>query len=323
MRTLPLLLALPAALALLNRSSSRRSPRIDRQQLNGRTIVVTGASSGVGRGVALALARHGANLVLAARRSEALEALAVEVQALGVAALAVPTDVADVAQMTALAEQAEQRFGRIDGWINNAGVVAVGRFEEVPLEDHLRLLDTNVKGVVIGSHLALQRFRRQGYGRLVNVASVDGEIPHAYQASYSASKAAVLSLGRVLQQELRRGRQPNIQLSTVLPWALDTPIWGHAATYTGHRADLPTKDSPDKAVQAIVGALLQPQKEITVGYKAKLAYWGHRLAPELNERFTAAAVQRAEIDWNPAKAATSGNLQQPDQAGRTIRGSNF
>ncbi|MBB2895758.1 SDR family oxidoreductase [Pseudomonas sp. AS2.8] len=323
MRTLPLLLALPAALALLNRSSSRRSPRIDRQQLNGRTIVVTGASSGVGRGVALALARHGANLVLAARRSDALEALAVEVQALGVAALAVPTDVAEVAQMTALAEQAEQRFGRIDGWINNAGVVAVGRFEEVPLEDHLRLLDTNVKGVVIGSHLALQRFRRQGYGRLVNVASVDGEIPHAYQASYSASKAAVLSLGRVLQQELRRGRQRNIQLSTVLPWALDTPIWGHAATYTGHRADLPTKDSPDKAVQAIVGALLQPQKEITVGYKAKLAYWGHRLAPELNERFTAAAVQRAEIDWNPAKAATSGNLQQPDQAGRTIRGSNF
>ncbi|NMY88777.1 SDR family NAD(P)-dependent oxidoreductase [Pseudomonas oryzihabitans] len=323
MRTLPLLLALPAALALLNRTSSRRSPRIDRQQLNGRTIVVTGASSGVGRGVALALARHGANLVLAARRSEALEALAVEVQALGVAALAVPTDVADVAQMTALAEQAEQRFGRIDGWINNAGVVAVGRFEEVPLEDHLRLLDTNVKGVAIGTHLALQRFRRQGYGRLVNVASVDGEIPHAYQASYSASKAAVLSLGRVLQQELRRGRQPNIQLSTVLPWALDTPIWGHAATYTGHRADLPTKDSPDKAVQAIVGALLQPQKEITVGYKAKLAYWGHRLAPELNERFTAAAVQRAEIDWNPAKAATSGNLQQPDQAGRTIMGSNF
>lgn len=323
MRTLPLLLALPATLALLNRSSSRRSPRINRQQLNGRTIVVTGASSGLGRGVALALARHGANLVLAARRTEALEALAVEVQALGVAALAVTTDVADVAQMTALAEQAEQRFGRIDGWINNAGVVAVGRFEEVPLEDHLRLLDTNVKGVMIGTHLALQRFRRQGYGRLVNVASVDGEIPHAYQASYSASKAAVLSLGRVLQQELRRGRQPNIQLSTVLPWALDTPIWGHAATYTGHRADLPTKDSPDKAVQAIVGALLQPQKEITVGYKAKLAYWGHRLAPELNERFTAAAVQRAEIDWNPAKAATSGNLQQPDQAGRTIRGSNF
>ena len=323
MRTLPLLLALPAALALLNRSSSRRSPRIDRQQLNGRTIVVTGASSGVGRGVALALARHGANLVLAARRTEALEALAVEVQALGVAALAVPIDVADVAQMTALAEQAEQRFGRIDGWINNSGVVAVGRFEEIPLEDHLRLLDTNVKGVVIGTHLALQRFRRQGYGRLVNVASVDGEIPHAYQASYAASKAEVLRRGRGLQQELRRGRQPNIQLSTVLPWALDTPIWGHAATYTGHRADLPTKDSPDKAVQAIVGVLLQPQKEITVGYKAKLAYWGHRLAPELNERFTAAAVQRAEIDWNPAKAATSGNLQQPDQAGRTIRGSNF
>lgn len=323
MRTLPLLLALPAALALLNRTSSRRSERPDRQQLLGRIIVVTGASSGVGRGVALALAQRGANLVLAARRTEALEALAVEVQALGVAALVVPTDVADVAQMNALAEQAEQRFGRIDGWINNAGVVAVGRFEEIPLDDHLRLLDTNVKGVVIGTHLAMQRFRRQGYGRLVNVASVDGEIPHAYQASYSASKAAVLSLGRVLQQELRRGRQPNIQLSTVLPWALDTPIWGHAATYTGHRPDLPTKDAPDKAVQAIVKALLQPQKEITVGYKAKMAYWGHRLAPELNERFTADAVQRAEIDWNPVKADTSGNLQQADQAGQGIRGSNF
>ncbi len=109
----------------------------------------------------------------------------------------------------------------------------------------------------------------------------------------------------------------------MLPWALDTPIWGHAATYTGHRPDLPTKDAPDKAVQAIVKALVQPQKEITVGYKAKLAYWGHRLAPELNERFTADAVQRAEIDWNPVKTATSGNLQQPDQAGQGVRGTNF
>ncbi|WP_261793850.1 hypothetical protein [Pseudomonas oryzihabitans] len=109
----------------------------------------------------------------------------------------------------------------------------------------------------------------------------------------------------------------------MLLWTLATPIWGDAAIGTGHRPDLPTKDVPHQAVLAIVRAQLQRPKHIVPGYLAKLAYWGHRLAPELNERFTAAAVQRAEIDWNPVKTATSGNLQQPDQAGRTIRGSNF
>ncbi|WP_462402069.1 SDR family NAD(P)-dependent oxidoreductase [Pseudomonas sp. Marseille-QA0332] len=292
----------------------------ERARLAAKTFVVTGASSGIGRGVALELARSGANVVVAARRTAALESLARQIRTAGGTPLVVTTDVADSAQMQRLAQQAMQHFGQIHGWINNAGVVAIGRFEDIPLEDHQRLLDINLKGTVIGSHLAMKQFRQQRFGVLVNVASIDSEVPHTYQASYSASKAGVLSLGRVLNQELRLHGPDDVHVVTVLPWALDTPLWDHAASYTGHQPQLPTMDGPEKAVNAIVRALFAPKEEITVGYKAKLAYWNHRLAPDLNEYFTARALRQVEVQRNPPAPATSGNLHHPVEAGQDVSG---
>jgi short-subunit dehydrogenase len=258
--------------------------------------------------------------VVAARRTEALESLAGEISRWGGTPLVVTTDVSSVEQMQALAEQAVERFGAIDGWVNNAGIAAIGRFEDIPLEDQLRLLDVNLKGAVTGSYLAMKQFRAQGYGTLVNVASVDSEVPHAYQAAYSASKAGVLMLGRVLNEELRLNRQRNIHVSTVLPWALDTPLWDHVANYSGHEARLPTMDGPEKAVNAIIRALLDHEKEIAVGYKAKLAYLSHRLTPGLNERLSGLAIKKAEIEMNPAAPETSGSFHQPVVAGQGVDG---
>jgi short-subunit dehydrogenase len=320
LRAWPLLLVIPAALVLLSGSATRALGRSDRAKLSGKTFVVTGASSGIGRGAAMELGRSGANVVIAARRSDALESLAAEIRSAGGTVLVVPTDVADAAQMQHMLEQALDHFGPIDGWINNAGVAVIGRFEDIPLEDHLRLLDTNLKGTVTGSHLALKQFREQGYGTLVNVASVDSEVPHAYQASYSASKAGVMMLGRVLNEELRLHRERNIHVSTVLPWALDTPLWDHVGNHTGHAARLPTMDGPEKAVNAIVRAYLHPKEEVTVGYKAKLAYWSHRLAPDLNERLSGAAIKKGQIEMNPCAPATSGNLHAPVEAGQGMDG---
>src|SRR5690554_2263009 len=165
-----------------------------RENVQGATVVITGASSGFGRGVAFALASMGANVVLAARRTAALEELASEINVAGGAALAVTVDVSEAGDVARLAAAATERFGHIDVWINNVGVGALGFFWDIPIEDHARVIDVNLKGLTYGAHEALRRFLAQGFGTLINVGSIDSEVPLAYQSSYAATKAGVLSL---------------------------------------------------------------------------------------------------------------------------------
>lgn len=201
----------------------------DQQSIAGKTFVVTGASSGFGRGMAVKLASLHANVVLAARRTKVLQQVAAEARAAGGTPLVVTTDVSKPEDIQRLSDNAIGRFGRIDAWINNDGVGAIGRFEEIPVEDHSRMIDVNLKGVIYGSHAAMGRFRSQGFGTLVNIGSVESEIPLAYQASYAASKAGVLSLGRTLNEEIRLSGARSIAVVTVMPWAADTPFFEHTA----------------------------------------------------------------------------------------------
>jgi NADP-dependent 3-hydroxy acid dehydrogenase YdfG len=173
----------------------------DLKRIPGRTYVIVGASSGFGKGVALRLGKERANVVLAARRTELLEQIATDIRTAGGNPLVVTTDVSKAEDVDALAKAAVGRFGRIDVWMNVAGVGAIGRFWEIPVQDYSRLIDTNVKGVIYGSHAALLQFIAQGQGTLVNVGSVDSEVPLAYQSVYAASKASVLSLARSVNQE--------------------------------------------------------------------------------------------------------------------------
>jgi short-subunit dehydrogenase len=171
----PLLLC--AALQLSGCATSAHLRPRDQQSIAGKTFVITGASSGFGRGVAIQLASHGANVVLAARRTELLNEVAAEASAAGGTPLVVTTDVSKPEDIRRLADATIERFGRIDVWINNAGVGAIGRFWEIPVEDHSRLIDINLKGVIYGSHAALRQFRTQGAGTLVNIGSIDSEVP--------------------------------------------------------------------------------------------------------------------------------------------------
>lgn len=155
----------------------------NREDLAGRTVVVTGASSGFGRGTALKLGELGAHVVVAARRPDVLEAVVAQITDSGGTALAVPTDVSDADAVERLAAAAEDRFGHIDVWVNNAAVGVMGLFWEIPLADHARLVDVDLKGMMTGAHVALRRFTERGEGVLVNVSSVAGEVPLAYQAS--------------------------------------------------------------------------------------------------------------------------------------------
>jgi short-subunit dehydrogenase len=294
----------------------------ERQSIAGKTYVITGASSGFGRGVALELAGMRANVVLAARRTDVLDEVARQAQAAGGTALVVTTDVADPQAVRRLADSAVQRFGRIDVWINNAGVGAIGPFETVPVEDHARVVDVNLKGVIYGSHVALQQFRKQKSGVLINLGSVESEVPLAYHASYSATKAAILALDRALNEELRlAGLRGPIEVATVMPWATDTPFFDHAANYTGRTARMPAMDDAQKVVDYIVYASLHPSEEVPTGWKARGAIWSHHIAPDLTERISANVAHTSQMEHAPAvQPPTNGTLFQPMPAGTGVDG---
>ncbi len=289
-------------------------------RVSGRTYVVVGASSGFGQGVALRLGHLRANVVLAARRTDLLEQVAAQIRASGGQALVVTTDVSRADQVDALAAAATQRFGRIDVWMNIAGVGANGRFWDIPAADYSRLIDVNLKGVVYGSQTAMRRFIAQGGGTLVNMGSVESEVPVAYHATYGATKAGVLHLGRALNEEIRHaGLSRTIKVATVMPWAVDTPFFQHTANYSGHADRMILLDGPEKVVQALVWVSLHPKEELPVGWKAQMATTSHDLFPDLTERISA-DVHRTELQKGTPVPLTSGSVHQPMPEGRTTEG---
>lgn len=294
--------------------SDNRSDWVDR------VIVVTGASSGFGRGAAIALARRGAHVVLAARRADALAALATELNEAGGSALAVPTDVSAPTEVARLAEATLARFGRFDVWVNNVGVGALGLFWDIPIEDHARIIDVNLKGLIYGAHAAMRQFRSQGSGVLVNVGSIDSEVPLAYQASYAASKAAVLSLSRSLNEELRLAElDKTIGVATIMPWAVDTPWWLHAANYSGHQPRMASMDDPQIVIDAIVDACRNPREEMPVGWKAKASNLSHRIFPDMTERMSADIAGR-EVHKAAPLTPTTGAIYEPMAGTARIHG---
>ncbi|WP_424134541.1 SDR family NAD(P)-dependent oxidoreductase [Roseomonas chloroacetimidivorans] len=290
------------------------------RRVAGKVYVVTGASSGFGRGVAVRLGALGANVVLAARRAAVLEEVAAEVRAGGGQALVVPVDVADAEAVERLARAAVERFGRIDVWINNAAVASIGRFEEIPVADHARIVDVNLKGAMFGSHAAIRQFRQQGGGVLVNISSVEGHVPMAYHASYASTKAALLALGAALNQEMRLARMSTIKVASVLPWAVDTPFWEHAGNYTGRVSEVATMDGPEEVVEAIIRGSVYPVKEYAVGLKAQAAVLGSQIWPGAAEYFAAELVQRSQIERAPPGPITAGSVHEPTPEGTGVDG---
>ncbi|WP_458097591.1 SDR family NAD(P)-dependent oxidoreductase [Roseomonas sp. WA12] len=293
----------------------------DRSVVSGRTYVVTGASSGFGRGVAERLGGYGANVVLAARRGAVLEEVAAQVRANGGQALVVPTDVSDAAAVERLAQAALDGFGAIDVWINDAAVASIGRFEEIPIADHARMVDVNLKGVIYGSHVALRQFRRQGHGVLVNISSVEGSVPLAYHATYAATKHALLGLDGAIREELRLGGLDRmIRVATIQPWAVDTPYWVHAGSYTGRLPQAGLLDDPREVVDAIVWNSVHPDGPYAVGWKARAAVLGDRISPAIAERIAGAFVERTQMEQAPPGPITSGNLHRPIAEGTGVSG---
>jgi NAD(P)-dependent dehydrogenase (short-subunit alcohol dehydrogenase family) len=291
------------------------------QRLNGRVIVITGASSGFGRGTARRFAESGATVVLAARREELLDEVARECEAAGGKAAAVPADVSSEEDVRRLAETALGEYGAIDVWVNNAGAGAIGRFEDIPLEDHVKVIETDLLGTLYGSYFAMRQFRQQGAGTLINVASVIGKVPSPFFSSYAAAKHGVVGLSAALRQELEQEKIDTIHVCTVMPTTFDTPFFEHAAQYTGHEASpIPPTYDPKEVVDTIVGLATEPKDEVSVGTAAKVSNFAHQLFPGVVEKMMARQTRKAEFDDARPEGATSGSLHEPMESGTGVRG---
>ena len=282
------------------------------------TIVVTGASGGIGRATAIACADRGANVVLAARDAGTLEEAAEECRRAGGRALAVPTDVADQDAVSHLAARAVERFGGIDAWVNDAAVMAYGRFEDTPAHIHRRVLETNLLGQIHGARAALPVFRRRGAGVLVNVASLYGTMTSPFVSSYVVSKYGVMGFSEVLRQELRAAGR--IRVATVLPGSIDTPIFRHAADFTGRRPrPVPPVSSPDRAVRAILRAIRWPRRQVRVGWAHRVFALGHTLFPRLYAFLAPPAMRIVGLSAEESDE-TPGNVLEPMPEWNTVRG---
>lgn len=253
--------------------------------------------------------------MLASRRQEALDRLAEECRRHGAEAVGVATDVADADQVDRLAIRAIAEYGRIDVWINGVGISSFAALADAPLADVRRVLDVNIMGVVHGARTALRVMRRQGAGRIIDVASLLGEVPQPFTAPYSASKAAVRSIDSSIRSELALAGERRIHVTTILPATVDTPFFRHAANRTG-RAPLamPPVYSPQRVAAAIVSAAeaRRPAREVSVGKIGRLMKAQHRLTPRAVDGLLAAQTDVLQLGPGGTAPSTDGTIYRPD-----------
>ncbi|TDB76918.1 SDR family oxidoreductase [Micromonospora sp. KC723] len=252
-------------------------------------VVITGASSGIGRETALLLAEQHATVVLAARNTAALDTLHDEVTRLGGTALVCPTDVAEWDQVRQLATTAVRRYGRIDTWVNCAATSLYGRVHQLTPEEITRAIQVILLGQVYGMKAALDQMRAQGEGGIVNVASGLSVQAVPLQAAYVAAKHGVLGFAESLRMELEHDGSP-ITVSTLLPSSVNTPLFRHARSKLGVLPQpIPPIYQPRVVAEAVRHAIVHPQPRTLVGSGAKLLELVHRAAP----RLTGAVLLRA------------------------------
>jgi short-subunit dehydrogenase len=270
------------------------------------TVVITGASSGIGLATAHAAARAGAKIMLAARDGDALAAICREIEAAGGTADHLPTDVGEEEQVEALARRTVERFGGFDTWVNNAGIGLISTAEKTSSGDHAALFQTNYFGLVYGSLAAVRNFRERGVsGALINVGSVVGDIPMPLSVAYSATKHAVKGFTDGLRVELMQEELP-ISVTLIKPSSIDTRFFDHSKSNMGGLGVAPGQQyAPDVVAEAILHAAQHPKRHFPVGSTAALAPAAARLAPALVDKRLASFRLDDLVDFGHQPTADS------------------
>jgi short-subunit dehydrogenase len=271
-------------------------------------------SSGIGLATALTAAKRGARVVMSARSDQTLAEMVRRIRAAGGEAIRVVADVADREQVQAVATAAMSRYGRIDTWVNDAGVSIYGRLDQVSDEDSRRLFDTNFWGVVNGSLVALP-FLKKSNGILINVGSEVSDAVIPLQGMYSASKHAVKGFTDALRVEIEDVDKADVTITLVQPTAVDTPYPQHARNYMDKEPKLPT---PQIAAQRVADAILEAattrRREVKVGMTARFNTLVAKLVPGLGDKLFAMQAERQHYEEPPRHP--EGTLFQPVVTGR-------
>jgi len=275
--------------------------------LSEQTIVITGATSGIGLCTARMAANRGANVVAVARNEEALLELVVEINASGGNATHAIADVADEDALRRAAETAKQRFGSIDTWVNNAGTSIYGRIMDVPTDDLRRLFETNVWGVVYGSRIAVDNLRERG-GALINLGSETSDAAVPLQGMYSASKHAVKGFTDALRMEVEADNLP-ISITLIKPTAIHTPFPENAKNYLEYEPRLPPPlYAPELVAEAILHCAENPTRDFFVGGMAKVHSSMALNTPRLHEMMNQSMIDSMQNSDEPAPPNRSDGL---------------
>jgi NAD(P)-dependent dehydrogenase (short-subunit alcohol dehydrogenase family) len=282
-------------------------------------VLVTGASSGIGRATAVEAAGRSARLVLVARGRSALEAAAKECRAAGAEEVVVcPADVNDDAAIAAVVASTVDRFGRIDAVVHAAQTMAYGRIEDVPRDVYEAVTDTAVHGTANVARAVLPVFRKQGGGHLAVVNSLLGSITAPLMGSYVTAKWGQLGLIRVLQQETRD--EPGISISAIAPGGVDTPIYFQGASWAGSTGRPPPPVySPQRVARIVLGTLERPRRMVQAGVLNPLITAGFRLLPGVYDRLVGPLFQQLALAHDDVPP-TEGNVFASKPAGNATEG---
>jgi NAD(P)-dependent dehydrogenase (short-subunit alcohol dehydrogenase family) len=283
-------------------------------------MVVTGGSAGVGRAVARRCAERGADVAILARDSERLHATAKELEAAGVRALAVPTDVAEFDQVEAAADRVHTELGPIDVWINNAMTSVFAPFAEIGPEEFARVTEVTYLGVVHGTMSALRRMRPRGTGVIVQVGSALAYRAIPLQSAYCGAKHAVRGFTDSIRTELIQDRSRIRVVQVHLP-AVNTPQFDWVLSRLPKRPQpVPAIYQPEVAARAIVWAAEHPRREVWVGATTAATILANRLAPGLLDRYLGRTGYRSQQTDEPVDPAAPANLWEPVPADVDARG---
>jgi NAD(P)-dependent dehydrogenase (short-subunit alcohol dehydrogenase family) len=282
-------------------------------------VAVMGASSGIGRATALRFAEQGAAVVVAARGEPGLKSLVAEIEAAGGRATAVVADVSDPAQVQAVADRAVAEYGRLDTWVQMAGILLVAGFDDTTPAEFARVLQVNLLGQVHGAKAALPHLRRDG-GAFISMSSMGAQRGIPLQTAYCSSKHGIDGFLEALRVELQRDGVP-VSVTQIMPGTINTPLFDNARTKTGFKPIAPPPAYPARVVaDAIVHAAQHPVRDLVVGGAAKTLITVEKFAPRVIDALLRRVGYEIHDTGQPKPANAPDNLDAPLTTNDTVEG---